>query len=47
MADLKDVPGQAYGFWNQAGAWVADHPKTTTVIAFVVLVSIAALLGLH
>lgn len=38
MSDpTKGFEDRPYGFWNRAGLWVAAHPKTTIVIALMVL----------
>jgi hypothetical protein len=37
---LHDAEQRAYGFWNSAATWVGAHPKTTIVIALVVIAAV-------
>ncbi len=42
MADIEQAKSTVSAYWSKAWTWVADHPKTTIVIAAVVIVVVAA-----
>ena len=41
---VKETADKAYGFWNEAGAWVGSHPKTTIAIAAAIILVVVVLL---
>jgi len=44
MTDLNNTEQKAYSFWQQAGQWVSNHPKTTIAIALgAILIAIVVL----
>lgn len=40
MADLNEAKGVVASYWSKAWTWVADHPKTTIVIAGAAIVAL-------
>lgn len=39
MTDPTQLETKAYSVWQQAGQWVANHPKTSIVIALAIIVA--------